>query len=204
MFWFTSDHHFGHARICELAGRPYDNVDDMNADLIARHNSIVSPTDTVVFLGDVAMGRIADSLPLVAEMNGNKILVPGNHDRIHPVYGTNPNRMAEWTAKYEAVGFTIVDDGGLDIPGNSFTVSHFPYTGDHADDDRHPEFRPVDDGGWLLHGHTHGMWRKNGRMFDVGVDAWSGFPVSLDVLDDVRRAAGPDMWMARRPWTTVC
>ena len=36
----TSDHHFGHARISELAGRPFSTVDEMDSALIERWNSV--------------------------------------------------------------------------------------------------------------------------------------------------------------------
>lgn len=39
------------------------------------------------------------------------------------------------------------------------------------------EFRPADHGGWLSHGHVYEKWRQNGRMINVGVDAWGGYPV---------------------------
>ena len=61
---------------------------------------------------------------------------------------------------------------------------HFPYAGDSRDgyEDRYLEYRPKDRGGFLVHGHTHGRWRKNGRMVDVGVDAWGGRPVSFETV----------------------
>ena len=60
--WFTSDLHFGHANIIEYSGRPFRDVDHMNRALIERWNALVQPADTVWVLGDVAMGRITDTL----------------------------------------------------------------------------------------------------------------------------------------------
>lgn len=56
----------------------------MDAELIRRGNQAVAPTDVVLHLGDVALGPIAESLPLTAQLHGRKFLVPGNHDRISP------------------------------------------------------------------------------------------------------------------------
>lgn len=39
----TSDHHFGHARISELAARPFDTVDEMNTSTVDRWNARVGP-----------------------------------------------------------------------------------------------------------------------------------------------------------------
>lgn len=40
----TSDTHFNHARIIELAGRPFSTVEEMDAELIRRWNETVGPT----------------------------------------------------------------------------------------------------------------------------------------------------------------
>ena len=53
----------------------------MNKALIERWNDSVHPDDTVWVLGDVALGRIDETLPLVTELNGRKLLLTGNHDR---------------------------------------------------------------------------------------------------------------------------
>lgn len=195
--FFTADHHFGHARINTLAGRPFDTVDDMNTALIDRWNTTVGPDDHVWVLGDFAMGRIADSLPLAKKLNGHKFLIAGNHDRIHPSHGHTGDKLDAWTAKYTDAGFTIVPHGPI-FPG--IHASHFPFTGDHTDDDRHTAHRLPDDGNWLLHGHTHGMWRKRGRMIDVGVDAWNGFPVPWATIVDLMNT-GSASDFAATPWT---
>ncbi len=39
----TSDQHFGHARISELAERPFATVEEMNAELARRWNDVVGP-----------------------------------------------------------------------------------------------------------------------------------------------------------------
>ena len=52
----------------------------MNAVLVANWNSVVGPHDIVHVLGDVAMGRREETMPLVGHLAGHKILYPGNHD----------------------------------------------------------------------------------------------------------------------------
>jgi hypothetical protein len=44
--FFTSDHHFGHKRIIELAKRPFTSVDEMDEYMIVRWNDRVKPGDT--------------------------------------------------------------------------------------------------------------------------------------------------------------
>ncbi|AXH34467.1 hypothetical protein DVJ78_02665 [Humibacter sp. BT305] len=80
----TSDTHFSHARISELAGRPYATVDEMNDDFVRRWNEAVPPGSVVLHLGDVALGPIEESIALTTRLNGRRLLVPGNHDRVSP------------------------------------------------------------------------------------------------------------------------
>ena len=66
----TSDQHFGHARISELAERPFATVEEMNAELVRRWNEVVGPDDSVLHLGDLALGAIEESVGLTAHLNG--------------------------------------------------------------------------------------------------------------------------------------
>lgn len=206
MIWFTSDWHLGHGRIIELCGRPFDTTREMNAWLIDNANEQTDPVDTIVFPGDVAMGQMAESLPLFERLHARLILKPGNHDRCSPLYegyhGMAPEKVAakvaEWTARYKDVGFTVTTDNWFSYLGFEAVINHFPYHGDPSGEERYPEARPVDKGDWLLHGHTHGLWRQRGKMIDVGVDAWGGKLVSAATLASMAHA-GPAM-LDPLPW----
>lgn len=185
--FFTSDTHFGHARIIELCNRPWDSVDAMNEGIIERWNDTVAPADIVYHLGDVALGKIADSLPLVGRLNGLKIMVTGNHDRL---FSTNkPAHRERFEIEYAKVfNGGIISEAGVLIDGTPpLRLSHFPYDGDSHGEDRHAEMRPVDNGDILIHGHTHGTERltfsaKGTPQIHVGQDAWDYRPVSLDEI----------------------
>ena len=187
--WFTSDLHFGHANIIRYSQRPYADVDEMDRDLIARWNATVAADDEVWVLGDVAMGRIDESLLLVRELAGTKLLVPGNHDRCWPGRGA---KAAEWAKRYVQAGFADVLPPQVDITvaGQPARACHFPYYGDSHDEDRFESHRPVDDGRLLLHGHVHTQWRVEGRQVNVGCDVWDYRPVSEDAIVAALRAAG--------------
>ena len=190
--YITSDTHFSHARISELAARPFGSVAEMDAELIRRWNDTVAPADVVLHLGDVVLGSIADSLPLTAQLNGRKFLVPGNHDRVSPA--TQSRRaIARFTPLYEQAGWIILPEiiEGT-RRGTRLLASHYPYSGDTQDSDRHSSHRPVDRGIPLLHGHTHD--RENGpvgHQFHVGVDAFGYAPIPFTLIDawvdDLRR-----------------
>lgn len=174
MRFFTSDLHFGHERIIEFEpkSRPFASVPEMNEGIIEAHNAIVSPDDTVFILGDVAMGKIADSLPLVGRLNGYKILVPGNHDRVFS--GVKPGMRERFEPEYRKVFDEIWAEQSFISFGNvgSALMCHFPYGDeDHTEDARYEEMRPEDNGLPLVHGHIHGLRRVAGRQFNVGIDA---------------------------------
>ncbi len=59
--------------------RDFKNIDEMDEHMIAQHNKTVKPSDKVYFLGDVAFNKKA--LANVARLNGEKVLIKGNHDK---------------------------------------------------------------------------------------------------------------------------
>lgn len=182
--WFTSDLHFGHNNIIEYCKRPFADAVEMNEALITYWNETVHPDDEVYVLGDVAMGKISETLPLVGRLNGHKFLVPGNHDRCwrhHKKRGT-------WLKKYVEAGFRYVydvDSMAFKTTKTTVLLSHFPYEGDSGDEERYPEARPVDRGAPLFHGHIHDVWKSNGKQVNVGVDVWDFRPAHLDQLLDL-------------------
>ena len=179
--WFTADLHLGHRNIIGYSDRPFADVAAMDEELVRRWNDTVGPTDTVWVLGDVALGRIEDSLSLVGLLAGHKMLVAGNHDRCWTGHG---RRGEPWLERYVEAGFEAVHQGevALEVGGVPVIACHFPYRGDSRDTDRYVEHRPADRGQWLLHGHVHDRWRQWGRMINVGVDAWDFRPVAEDEL----------------------
>ncbi len=82
--FLTADTHFGHAGVCRFLRddgsklRPWDNASEMDEALIDNWNSVVGPDDKVYHLGDVAIPR--RGLKCLEKLNGNKVLIRGNHD----------------------------------------------------------------------------------------------------------------------------
>jgi calcineurin-like phosphoesterase family protein len=58
--------------------RPWIDPDQMDEDMVELWNSTVSPKDKVYHLGDVVINRKA--LKLLHRLNGDQILIKGNHD----------------------------------------------------------------------------------------------------------------------------
>lgn len=188
----TSDLHFGHINILTyepsrreyLGMGPNDGVPEMNEALVELWNRQVGEEDVVYLLGDVAMGKLPENLEYVRRLNGIKFLVPGNHDRVHPLHFKNEDKAAMWAKAYKDVGLIDIGIGPHEMTfgGVHCIVSHFPATGDHSTDERYPQWRPPATDLPLVHGHIHSMWRTNGNQFNVGIDAWNGkFMVPQDI-----------------------
>lgn len=187
--FLISDTHFNHANILNLGvGRPFKDINHHNEMLIQNWNSVVTPDDTVIHLGDVSMGAWPDGLMMVKRLNGYKILIPGNHDRISSTQSIT--RQKNHQHFYEEVFDELWDEvETLTIGGMLFVLSHYPYDGDNADGrkDRHVDLRAVDKGIPLIHGHTHQQSvvtrsKKGTMQISVGVDSNNWRPVSSEQI----------------------
>jgi calcineurin-like phosphoesterase family protein len=83
--FLVSDTHFGHKGVCHFTRedkvtklRPWDTPEEMDEAMVKAWNERVKPTDKVYHLGDVVINRKA--LPTMARLNGDKVLIRGNHD----------------------------------------------------------------------------------------------------------------------------
>lgn len=161
--WFTSDTHYGHANIIKYSKRPYSNVREMDEGLILNYNSVVQPGDTVYHLGDVGFHRDhEDMVKILQRLNGNKVLVMGNHDKkMHP----SVKRCFASTHPYLEID---VEDS--DVGRQKVILFHYAcrvWNKSHR-------------GAWALYGHSHGSLPDdpNSLSFDVGVDCHNYYPIS--------------------------
>lgn len=80
--FFIGDTHFGHKNIIKFDGtksyRPFATIEEHDAEIIKRWNSVVRPKDVVFHLGDFCFGK--KNIEIAAQLNGNKKLIMGNHD----------------------------------------------------------------------------------------------------------------------------
>lgn len=170
MIWFTSDTHFGHARVLEFCERPWETIEQMNEALVARINACVAPTDELYVLGDFSYKITSDEAAEIrSRINCESIhLVPGNHDK-------------DWKSIERLAGTFIVEEPimRLKIDGQKYILCHFPLA----------DWRSMSHGSVLLHGHIHSRSgyneanRAKGILrYDVGVDAHGYAPVSLEQI----------------------
>lgn len=78
--WVWSDLHFKHKNIIKFSERPYDDLEQMHKHLLLNHNELVGKDDIVIWGGDVGFGGTGVLNEMLAEYNGYKILIIGNHD----------------------------------------------------------------------------------------------------------------------------
>lgn len=176
--FFSSDQHFFHFNIISYSARPFTTVEEMNQALIDNHNSIVSPNDEIIHLGDFSMNSIYVK-GILDQLNGTHILIPGNHDKCHPCH----KKKAKTKAEYISYGFKdVIVEQTIDIEGLGLVkFNHLPYIDPGWDDVRYSQFKPTSTGEkYLFHGHVHNSWKTRGNMINLGVDVWDYKPVALD------------------------
>lgn len=83
--FLVSDTHFGHMGVCKFTApdgvsklRPWNSPEEMDEEMVKRWNETVRPNDKVYHLGDVVINRKA--LSIMRRLNGDKVLIKGNHD----------------------------------------------------------------------------------------------------------------------------
>lgn len=205
--FYTSDLHIGHRLVAEeraervglVMTAVYRAPEESAEAVVAWHDNtlaknwdkVVSPEDTVVVVGDIAAGagrHCRNALAWLAQRNGTKRLISGNHDPVHGMH----RDAHKYHEMFREVFTSVSEMARIRVDGNEVMVSHFPYDGDHSTSDRHTAYRLRDEGVPVLHGHTHSMEkvsesRRGTRQVHVGVDAWGLTPVSVATLGELLR-----------------
>lgn len=130
--FLVSDTHFGHAGVCRFTCddgvtkiRPWTDPNEMDEEMVKRWNETVKPTDKVYHLGDVVINRRC--LSLLHRLNGDKVLIKGNHDIF---------KLGDYTRHFRDIRAYHVM--------NNIILSHIPVHPDSAG-----RFRAN------IHGHLH-------------------------------------------------
>lgn len=155
--WIWSDLHLGHALLIDNGARPFANVHDMAARLLANWWEAVDEQGIVLVLGDLAMGPALDSAGRFLRSGpGEVCLVLGNHDI------TDSARIR--IEGYDAMAGMLYCDGP---PPLVFT---------------HVPLAEVPDGWVNVHGHTHTESSADTAHICVCVEQLNYRPVSLASL----------------------
>lgn len=76
-YYLIADTHFDHSNIIRFCRRPFSSKSEMN-DIMLSNLQELKPCDTLIHLGDVAMG---DALYWLTRIRAKVILIRGNHDK---------------------------------------------------------------------------------------------------------------------------
>lgn len=174
MNWFTSDEHFNHFNICEkFVFRKFRTVEEMNRELIKRHNSRVKPNDTVFHLGDFKLtNNGTNKHEIVRQLNGHHVFILGNHDK---------NNGCNTPIKYMVI----------ETYGQSVLLIHKP--------EDSIELMPILKINTAFVGHVHEKWKyqehilnyEKRLLINVGVDQWDYYPIDAkQIFKDVKREVG--------------
>ncbi|HEY2833658.1 MAG TPA: metallophosphoesterase family protein [Sporichthyaceae bacterium] len=164
--FYTSDLHIGDAMVAAYRGY---------ADSAAHDQALgetwlrqVGENDQVWILGDLS--PVAElGLAWLADLPGEKHLVAGNHDRVHPGRKNGYRQLRRYLEVFESVQ----PFARHKIDGVTLLLSHFPYDDDRRPQPRNMQWRLPDRGEFLAHGHTHSKERLTSpREVHVGFDAW--------------------------------
>jgi calcineurin-like phosphoesterase family protein len=165
MIYYTSDLHLGHANIIRLCNRPFSDVDEMNAELIANWNAKVTNGDTVYICGDLMFRSATDPELFLTQLKGKKHLIVGNHD-------------GAWMKKVELPKYFKSVEKLKDFSNGKckITLCHYPMM----------SF----EGKYLIHGHIHNnkndtywkLLREMENALNASVEINGYAPASFDEL----------------------
>lgn len=138
MLYFIGDTHFGHANIIRLCGRPFEDVETMDREMIRLWNARVRPEDTVWILGDLFF-RHRTPATVLEQLKGKKRLILGNHDSSWTgkvdltLYFEEVTRMAEISDRQRRITLCHYPLLTWDSPGRSFMVHGHIHGNTNAD-----------------------------------------------------------------------
>lgn len=176
--FYIADWHYNHANILAYDNRPFLTVEEMNRELIDRWNKAVSPSDTVYVLGDMFWISESAAIPVLDCLQGQKILIIGNHDTCK-----NPDFRNRFV---QIADYLEIMDGDKHV-----VLSHYPM----------PCFKNHFCGWYHLYGHVHNsfewnmmerdkmliqeLYLRKCNMFNVGaMMPWMGYaPRTLDEIE---------------------
>ena len=160
-FWFTADTHFSHWNIVKYCTRPFSSIEEHDETLISNWNYCIKGNDTVYHLGDFAFRNPISLEKITKRLNGKIILLRGNHDK---------RIKGDLTSLFSEVKDVHLFTGQLHKEKVTLYLSHYA----------HRSWPSSFHGVGHLYGHSHGRLPPHGLSFDVGVDCWNFYPVSLE------------------------
>lgn len=165
MIWFTADFHLSHKNIINYCSRPFQDVEEMDETILKNLRAIVSPGDTLYFLGDLTFK------PEVAVYFFEEF----SDIQIHYIIGNHDSSKIIKLAKENCESVNQLKD--IKIGNQSITLCHYAmmvWNKSHFN-------------AWQLFGHSHGTLEPVGKQYDVGVDQNAFRPISFGEIDEIMK-----------------
>ena len=156
--FITADLHLGHEAIRRHCNRPWPTLEEMDEALISNWNATVPKRKALIYIvGDFAWKNHNRYLN---RLNGKKVLIKGNHDKM------SQDCLKNFSGVYERLA-TKIDDK---------VVVFDHYCGLVWNRSVH--------GSWLIYGHSHGRIGESETIprCDAGVDVWGYRPVPWEAM----------------------
>jgi len=143
--FFTSDLHFGHKNILKFnpGTRAFSDTEEMDEHIIQHWNDTIRPKDTVYHLGDFSFLNNTKTVEIMNRLQGNIVWIKGNHDN---------QKVFKDMKTY--------DIKQINADKQKIVLCHFPIAC----------WNGSGRGYWHLHGHSHGSYKTQGKILDVGWD----------------------------------
>jgi len=141
-----------HKNICKYTDRSKVTTAEQHDQwLIDLWNSQVNKGDLVYVLGDVSFGKLDQTIKILSQLNGQIIVIKGNHDKREELNKLNElNLIQNWHDYKE-----------ITINKQPICLFHFAIATWHKQGY----------GAFHLYGHSHGTFENTGLSLDVGIDS---------------------------------
>jgi len=170
----VADLHLSHKAMIKFSPKTrghFIDVNDMNNTIIRNWNNVVGKNDTIYLLGDIAFTNGKLTRSLIERLNGNIILIKGNHDKNKDI------------KKYRDLLISVENYIEIKYEYNNkyyhIIMSHYPFA----------SWNRSFHGSIMCHGHSHGHYIAPGKIFDVGIDSdIGGFePINIEYIIELSK-----------------
>lgn len=170
------DHHFGHEKILlpeyDNRGIDFPDIETHDDELIQQWNWKVSPDDTVIHFGDLSFLDPEATIHICRILNGNIIMINGNHDHRTRKFWEQRAGIAKWFQRPQYLHEGVWLAHSVDWT----TTRPVIWTGKRTVQENG---HVVDLDTLIIHGHNHKGLRTYSNCVNVCANLWEYTPVNL-------------------------
>jgi calcineurin-like phosphoesterase family protein len=179
--YLTSDEHYSHKKILQYQKRPFASLQEMNQELVLRHNSVVKENDVVIHVGDFSFGKAQHFYRTAMSLNGTHFFMDGSHDwslRDFFAGKEDPALPSVIQPGWETKLFLLPKLFEFTFRGEKIVLCHYAMQ----------KWWASHYGSYHFYGHSHG--KESNRLpnsRDIGVDTTNFYPILIeDAINSVK------------------